>query len=70
MPLSIYVDTFGTSALDHITLVRIITTNFDLRPGSLARELDLMKPIFEKTACYGHFGNPDFAWETPKPLKI
>ena len=68
MPLSIHVDTYGTSKLDAAALVEIIMDNFDLRPGSLARDLGLMEPIFERTACYGHFGRPEFPWEQPKPL--
>jgi S-adenosylmethionine synthetase len=70
MPLSIYVDTYGTSKLDMATLVKIITDNFDLRPGSLARDLQLMKPIYENTACYGHFGRSEFPWEVPKKLSL
>ena len=46
--------------------------NFDLRPGMLIRDLDLLRPIYSKTAAYGHFGrdDADFKWETPKELKF
>lgn len=70
MPLSIYVDTYGTSKYDPAELVEIINKNFDLRPGSLAHELGLMKPIYLATACYGHFGRSEFSWEQPKKLDL
>lgn len=44
--------------------------NFDLRPGSIVRDLDLMNPIYERTACFGHFGRPEFTWEQPKKLDL
>jgi len=51
-------------------ILEIIKSNFDLKPGCLVRDLDLKKPIYEKTACYGHFGREDikFTWEKPKML--
>lgn len=69
MPLSIFVETYGTGKVNDAILVDIINNNFDLRPGSLAHELGLLKPIFKKTACYGHFGRPEFPWEKPKRLE-
>lgn len=69
-PLSISVFHYGTSAKDEDELLQIIQNNFDLRPGAILRELDLKKPIFQKTACYGHFGREEFSWEKPKPLKF
>merc|ERR1711988_870036 len=77
-PLSIFVDTYG-SAKDGRTdadILKIIKDNFDCRAGMLVLELDMKKPKYKKTACYGHFGNaartadPDFTWETPKELKF
>lgn len=68
MPLSIFVETYGTGKVDDATIVDIISSNFDLRPGSLAHDLNLIRPIFQKTACYGHFGRPEFSWEQPKKL--
>ena len=64
-PLSIMVDTFGTGAVSEQTLERAIGEVFDLRPGAIIRDLDLRRPIFSKTAAYGHFGreDPDFTWE-------
>ncbi len=64
-PLSIMVDTFGTAHVDESIIERAVTTVFDLRPGAIIRDLDLRRPIFEKTAAYGHFGreDADFTWE-------
>jgi len=69
-PLSIFVDTYGTGDDDYV--LEVIKANFDLRPGMIARILDLRRPIYNKTACYGHFGrnDPDFTWETPKALDL
>jgi len=71
-PLSIFVDTYGTGKLTNSELLEVVKRNFDLRPGVLARELDLKRPVYEKTACYGHFGrnDPDFTWEQPKKLDL
>ncbi|KAL4941338.1 hypothetical protein BDV06DRAFT_194732 [Aspergillus oleicola] len=68
-PLSVYVDTYGTSEKSSEELVQIIRNNFDLRPGVIVRELDLAKPIYFKTAKNGHFTNQEFSWEKPKTLK-
>jgi len=70
-PLSINVETYGTSAKSEEELVKLVQENFDLRPGCLIRDLNLKRPIYQKTASYGHFGrsdDPDFTWETPKIL--
>lgn len=69
-PLSIYVDTYGTGKKSDEELVDVIRKNWDLRPGVIVRELDLQKPIYQKTASYGHFGNPDYSWEKPKKLVL
>jgi S-adenosylmethionine synthetase len=71
-PLSLYVDTYGTGVKSDTEILEIVKNNFDLRPGVLQRDLKLKRPIYEKTAYFGHFGrnDPDFAWETPKPLKF
>jgi len=66
-PLSVLVDTFGTEA-DGMTQARIeqlVRDHFDLRPAAILRDLDLFRPIYEKTAAYGHFGREDrdFTWE-------
>lgn len=64
-PLSIYVDTFGTSKLPNEEMVKLVRENFDLRPGAIIRDLDLRRPIYRQIASYGHFGREDFdlAWE-------
>jgi S-adenosylmethionine synthetase len=64
-PLSVMVDTFGTAEVDEQLLVDAVTKVFDLRPGAIIRDLDLRKPVFRKTAAYGHFGREDvdFTWE-------
>ncbi|KAI9634288.1 putative methionine adenosyltransferase [Dioszegia hungarica] len=69
-PLSIYVDSYGTGSKSDADLVDIIRKNWDLRPGVIVRELDLQKPIYLKTASYGHFGNEAYNWEKPKSLKF
>jgi S-adenosylmethionine synthetase len=69
-PLSIFVETYGTSDKSQAELVEIVRNNWDLRPGAVVKELDLFKPIYQKTAAYGHFGRPEFTWEQPKSLKL
>jgi len=64
-PTSISINTFGTGRIDDARIVGLIRENFDLRPYGLTRMLDLIKPIYRKTAAYGHFGReePEFSWE-------
>ncbi len=64
-PVSVLVTTFGTSTVDERVLERAVKKVFDLRPGAIIHDLDLRRPIFEKTAAYGHFGreDADFTWE-------
>jgi S-adenosylmethionine synthetase len=64
-PVSMLVDTFGTGAVSDEKLTKAVLATFDARPGLLIRELDLRRPIFRKTAAYGHFGREDaeFTWE-------
>jgi len=64
-PVSIYVDTFGTGKISEDRLIELIKRNFDLRPAAMIRDLDLRKPIYKKTAAYGHFGRTDIdlPWE-------
>ncbi|KAK4046225.1 methionine adenosyltransferase sam2 [Microbotryomycetes sp. JL201] len=71
-PLSVFVDSYGTvkKGLTDADLTKIIANNFDLRPGVVVKELGLQKPIYSQTACYGHFGNPEYPWEKPKQLKL
>ena len=64
-PLSIYVDSFGTGKYDDEKLLEILEENFDFRPAAIIANLDLRRPIYKKTAAYGHFGRDEeeFTWE-------
>ncbi|MGO5358367.1 methionine adenosyltransferase [Anaerofustis sp. LCP19S3_F7] len=62
-PVSIYVNTYGTSKLSDDKIVEIINENFDLRPTKIIEHLDLRRPIYKQTAAYGHFGRSEFPWE-------
>ena len=64
-PVGLYVETFGTGVVPDATIIAAIRDVFDLRPGSIIRDLDLLRPIYAQTATYGHFGRelPDFTWE-------
>ncbi|XP_017319904.1 S-adenosylmethionine synthase isoform X1 [Ictalurus punctatus] len=67
-PLSISLFTYGSSEKTEKELLHIVNKNFDLRPGVIVRDLKLKRPIYQETACYGHFGRPGFTWEVPKTL--
>ncbi|XP_038639033.1 S-adenosylmethionine synthase-like [Scyliorhinus canicula] len=67
-PLSISIFSYGTSQIGDRALMEIVRKNFDLRPGMIVRDLNLKKPIYQKTACYGHFGRNEFPWEVVKKL--
>jgi len=71
-PLSVHVDTYGTGNKPDTEILDVVLKNFDLRPGVLSRDLELLRPIYQKTASGGHFGrnDPDFKWETPKKLNF
>lgn len=69
-PLSIFVETYGTSDKSSKELVEIIRNNFDMRPGVIVKELNLTNPIYRETAKNGHFTNQSFTWEQPKTLKF
>ncbi|MER5498929.1 methionine adenosyltransferase [Streptomyces sp. NPDC002561] len=64
-PVGLFVETFGTHTVDDERISRAVTEVFDLRPAAIIRDLDLLRPIYAKTAAYGHFGRelPDFTWE-------
>ncbi|MBV1893306.1 MAG: methionine adenosyltransferase [Ilumatobacteraceae bacterium] len=62
-PVSILVETFGTAQVDPSKLEAAVRATFDLRPAALVRDLNLKRPIYSKTAAYGHFGRADFPWE-------
>ena len=71
-PLSVHVDTYGTVVAGKTDrdLYDIVVNNFNLRPGHIMKDLDLKRPIYSKTAAYGHFGrnNMNFSWEEPRKL--
>ena len=62
-PVSVMIDTFGTGKISEQDLVDLVRKNFDLTPQGIIRDLDLRKPIYQKTAAYGHFGREEFSWE-------
>ena len=64
-PISILVETFGTNTIDESKIEQAVRDTFDLRPAAIVRDLDLKRPIYRKTAAYGHFGRLDasFTWE-------
>jgi S-adenosylmethionine synthetase len=71
-PLSVSVETFGTGKVDHERLLKLIDKHFDLRPEAIIRSLDLRRPIYRQTACYGHFGREDLdlPWEKTDKVEI
>ena len=72
-PVSVHVDDFGTGKVDHEKLESIVRKNFDMTPKGIMKTLNLRRPIYQKTACYGHFGRtePEFTWEkTDKAAKL
>ncbi|MBW2981737.1 methionine adenosyltransferase [Candidatus Woesearchaeota archaeon] len=64
-PVSVLVDTFGTNKIPEQEIVKLVRKHFPLKPADILRELNLRRPIYRKTAAYGHFGrsDPDFTWE-------
>jgi S-adenosylmethionine synthetase len=65
-PVGLYVETFGTETVDAARITKAIQDVFDLRPAAIIRDLDLLRPIYARTAAYGHFGRTDsegFTWE-------
>jgi len=73
-PMSVFIDSYGTAlgGRSDADILKIVKQNFDLRPGCIVRDLKLKRPIYEKTAYFGHFGrsDPDFTWEQPKKLNF
>ncbi|MGQ9856254.1 MAG: methionine adenosyltransferase [Fervidobacterium sp.] len=70
-PVSIMINTFGTAKVDEEKLLKVVTELFDFRPGAIIKKLNLLRPIYRKTAAYGHFGrnDPDFTWEKTDMVK-
>lgn len=64
-PVSVFVDTFGTGKIPDAEILELVKKNFDMRPKAIIEQLRLLRPIYRKTAVFGHFGrnDPDFAWE-------
>ena len=64
-PVGLFIETFGTEAVDPVKIEKVIPEVFDLRPGAIIRDLDLLRPIYAQTAAYGHFGRTDIElpWE-------
>jgi S-adenosylmethionine synthetase len=71
-PVSVMVDTSGTGKIPSVSIAQIIREVFDLRPRAIIDELDLLRPIYKKTAAYGHFGRelPEFTWERKDKVEI
>jgi len=65
-PLSLLIETFGTEKIDRLKIAELVNEHFDLRPGAIVRDLDLRRPMYQRTAAYGHFGRTEadgFTWE-------
>ncbi len=62
-PVSVMVDTFGTAVIDEEKIAKAVRNTFGLKPAQIIEHLDLLKPIYQRTAAYGHFGRSEFSWE-------
>jgi S-adenosylmethionine synthetase len=71
-PVSLYVNTFGTNKIPENQIEELVRKNFDMKPSGIISELDLKRPIYKKTAAYGHFGRnePEFSWEKTDKAEI
>lgn len=69
-PVSIMVDTFGTGKVSDAEILKIIKKNFNFEVKNIIDELELLRPIYKETACYGHFGRNEFSWEKVKELQL
>jgi len=71
-PVSVLIDTFGTEVIPRKRIRDIVNEVFDLRPAPIIEYLNLLRPIYKKTACYGHFGrsDPDFTWEKTNVVDV
>ncbi len=68
-PVSVLVDTFGTETVDPHKIEKAIRDVFPLKPAAIIKHLNLLKPIYQKTAAYGHFGREEFSWEKTDKAK-
>ena len=64
-PVSLMINTFGTNKIPEDEIETLVNKHFDMRPAEIVKQLDLKRPIYQKTAAYGHFGRnePEFTWE-------
>ena len=71
-PVSLYVNTFGTNKIPENQIEELVRKHFDMKPSGIISELDLKRPIYKKTAAYGHFGRnePEFSWEKTDKAEI
>ena len=71
-PTSVYVTTFGTGKIEDWDIAKLVEQHFDLRPKGIVQMLNLLRPIYEKTAAYGHFGRdePEFTWEALDKVEV
>ena len=69
-PVSIRVDSFGTSAVPEDVIEKAVPQVFDLSPAGIIKTLDLRKPVYQATAAYGHFGRPEFSWEKTDKVDV
>ncbi|MCG2704047.1 MAG: methionine adenosyltransferase domain-containing protein, partial [Candidatus Omnitrophica bacterium] len=71
-PVSVFIDTYGTGTVSDEEIARLVTKHFPLYPQEIIKELDLLKPIYEATACHGHFGREEkgFTWEKTDKAEI
>ena len=71
-PTSVHVDCFGTNKIPEERIMELILENFDMRPRAIIEHLNLRRPIYRKTAAYGHFGrkDEDFTWEKTDKAEI
>ena len=71
-PTSVMVETYGTGKIADDKLTALVLEHFDLRPKGIVKMLDLLRPIYKKTAAYGHFGRdePEFSWEAADKAQV
>jgi S-adenosylmethionine synthetase len=71
-PLSVNVETFGTGKIPDDQIAKLVAEIFDLRPAAIIRDLNLLRPIYQKTAAYGHFGRDDLdlPWEQTDKVAV
>ena len=71
-PISVLVNTFETGKLPDEKILELVKKNFDMRPKAIIDQLNLLRPIYKKTACFGHFGReePEFTWEQTDKAEV